>query len=184
MGNAVTQRRRKATAMNELTKQAVAFLRNERITELPYNKRRAHRDGNGCPLSAWMLGVYCKSTSKILQVCNGNARYPYSTLGASRSVLCDRISKRYGMTGTAIYLLDDYVATRYRGRNDRLSSKWLPKYRLDAPLDATLAARAYYWIQDCSERQPIPLRAILSQQLTDLVLQFSLYDTLGTINGR
>lgn len=180
-----TRRRKNAAAMKALTKQAVAFLRSERSKELKPNAHRSKRDGNGCPLSAWMVGAPRNSQSKIMSVCNGEASYPYKTLTASSSVLCDRLAKRYNLVGAAHYALEHYVSRFYRWSKQCNFAGYLPRDRPDAQIGNAIAARAYDWlICDCSERKPIPLRAILSPHFADLVLQYSLYETLGELNGR
>lgn len=84
--------------------------------KLPENKRRNKRNGNGAPLSAWMIGAKDGCKSKIYEVCELRVRYPYQHIGHGAKVLAKRIANKYQVSWVQHDLIEEYVYARYRGR--------------------------------------------------------------------
>jgi hypothetical protein len=165
-----------ASEMRGLTKQAASLISAYRKQELPSNPRRGRRNGDQIPLSAWMAGAEGWHSSKISAVVSGSARYPYRSLAASRNVLRNRIASRYKICGAQLYMLNSYLEMRYRGASS--TSIFPPDGVADKGLDLSTILVAVDWLVDCASGRPLPLSAILSQKLADLIVQFQLYATL------
>jgi hypothetical protein len=154
-------------------KQIIQLIKEHQKVALPANRRRGNRNGANAPLSAWMLGAHRASKSKIESVCSGTAAYPSRTWGASSSVLTDRISTRRQLTPAQYVALEQYVFTRYRGT-----------YRTTfyTPPSVIHIGKGRYTIDQCDwfrdltlQLGEVPLRAILDDRLTELILLRELF---------
>lgn len=171
------------SAISSLKKEAAALIREARKQELPANKKR--REGDGSPLTAWMAGAGKREPSKIVAVTEGRARYPYSTLSASIEVLADRISSKYNITAAQYEFLLFHLSGKYRGRVG-YGERYYGKQIIDRDLPRPCLKEAVDFLRDASDGMNIPLSAILSKRLADLILLHQLYTSTekAVSNGR
>lgn len=156
-----------------------AALRTHFNHELPRNRNRGKRNGDGMPLSAWMLGANRSAVSKIQSVTDGTARYPYGTKTASIEALMWRIAERYQITTVQASLLCEHLNSRYSGRIDCIEMSvaigLCGEYQWgDAPSRCAIDALRAVCAKIKKPFHLMPLRAILDPCITNLLLLIQL----------
>jgi len=164
--------------MKSLHKMVAMFVKECRASELPANKRRGQRNGNGRPLSAWMEAANNgRYESKITAILDGRVRSVGGPFNASVLRLADRISTRYQMTEAQYMLLVDYLFCRYRGRPPYMP--YIPEHVLRSDKERWFPDHeSLDFLREVRGKDPLPLRAIISPRMTDMVLLFILYKSV------
>lgn len=134
--------------------------------ELPRNKNRENKNGDGSPLTAWLSGAKA-GISKIDQVCAGTVRFPYKSNIAALLDLSDRIAKRYEITWHQYDMLIEYLLCFYSGRSANRYSNLLGMK--DSEVFITGHTSILFDIQRKLKKR-IPLRAIIDPNVTNLIL--------------
>lgn len=144
------------------------FIKDCQKSELPWNRNRSSRAGGGVPLSAWMLAA--RGASKINDVVSCLVRYPYKTFGASSEVLAGRIADRYEVSAPQARIICEYVSSRYRGVTRESFMPWLDG--VASTKDYGMDNESYWFLKSVEQKtkKPIPLNALISEQLTNMVL--------------
>lgn len=163
--------------------QLAVLIREHFANALPANKNN-RINGRGLPLSAWMLGA--PPGSKIMGVLGNRSRYPYTTYKASSEVLADRIAKRYGITLVQKSLLYEHVNRKYRGQAER----WKLGVLIGTESTGPIYGESDFLYSHCISRvrwacdrygldaRDIPLRAILDERITNILLLIQLNELL------
>jgi hypothetical protein len=149
------------------------------------NKKRFNRNGDGSPLSAWMLGAEKDNLSKINSVCNGSARFPYGSVGHASEELSRRIAIRYSLTWLQYDLVSKIVYGNYRGKYQ--DGYWyFLRIGIVSELDKTGFTKSktpYESLDKACKKlhiciSELPLRAIIDPLVTNIFLLMQLDDCL------
>jgi hypothetical protein len=165
-----------------VSKEVHKLVAASRKAEFPRNVKRCQRNGNERPLTAFMAGAREGEPSKITAVLDGRARYPYSTHSAAVYVLARRIVGKKKITSAQYLLLLEYLSHRYRGRIDSEKECRNPDLVIDADVPDDLFWESRHLLEQAAGRSEMPLRAILSQRLTDLILLHQLFQATQKAN--
>lgn len=175
-------RRELQSSGKAIAKDIAKLIEDCRTKELPRNKNRQKRNGNGSPLVAWMAGTSKREQSKIEAVTNGRATFGYCTFSSAYHVIAQRIAKKRQLTSVQYELLLQYISHRYRGRlGSELSYRYY-SFLIDSGVDDALVYETKDLMVDIAGGKEIPLCAILSSRLTDLLLIFQLYTAARKAN--
>ena len=157
----------------EIEKQLIAVNQWHIENELPRNKRRSKRNGAGNPLSAWMHGAKGQG-SKIIQVTEGKARYPYKSNVEALRTLAERIAKRYQITWFQYDALMRYLCDRYAGRETHFFSACNPGMYGSTKIVGNCNKLGQMHHTSLSH---MPLRSIIDPNVTNLVLMIQFEET-------
>jgi hypothetical protein len=164
--------------------QMAALFKEGLKSALPRSKTRGRRNGDDRPLTSWMAGAPDKYESKIEQVLNGCASYPYLQIGAGAKILSDRIANRYKVTWIQHSLIEDYVLSHYRGRSTNVTGWRNSEFIIELnPDNTSFRTRNALWgACEKAKTQPsqLPLRVLISDQFTNLLLLIELEERAKT----
>lgn len=157
----------------EIEKQLIAVNQWHIENELPRNKRRSKRNGACNPLSAWMHGAKGQG-SKIIQVTEGKAYYPYKSNVDALRTLAGRIAKRYQITWFQYDALMRYLCDRYAGRETHFFFAGKQGIYGGTKIvgDCDKLVEMYY-----TSLSHMPLRSIIDPNVTNLVLMIQFEET-------
>lgn len=154
--------------------------------ELPRNPNRRNRGGCNSPLSIWMEGTPKNCPSKILAVTSNKASYPYANYISGIRVLASRIALKYKITWVQHAFLLDHLIGRYAGRNDGGHAP----HGIYEPHGLVFAeiCNQYFEAQklllENAGHTCMPLNAILSPNVTNLILQLQLEEMIEKLQPR
>lgn len=172
----------RANAQKTVAQQLKDLIKQHMDGALPKRAMSDAKKGDRMPLVAWMAGAPKFSASKIKAVCEGFARYPYSTPGAGAKALARAIAERYDVTWVQLELIETYVLQRYRGRERLIAPTWAGTVKgQELVFHNTLVSRNVL-DQICKELKTrpreLPLRALIDEQVTQMLLLLQLKETI------
>jgi hypothetical protein len=153
-----------------ITKQAVEII-NGHIGECKPRKRRWEKN---FPLWCALRSAK-KSASPIRAVLSGNCCFPFLYASSPKEIIAERIARRYQITFLQFALIDKWLCKNgYYNGHPRSRIKEIPSVVINFR-DACHREIETWWEFVLSQAKgDIPLRAIVDQQLTDLILLKSL----------
>lgn len=158
--------------LNDIDKQLRELAFKCKSSEIPRSKTRWKRNGCNLPLSGWMKGVKDGEKSKIDAVSNARASFAYSQFWYASEEMAYRISKKKQITDVQYALLLEHILQRYRGHMPKHFC--MPDWVLNTKSNAH--GKFFYRLMQLCENA-VPLNLILSEELTDLVLLTTLFDS-------
>ena len=156
------------------TAQQLRFvMKRDALLALPARKK-CGQNGLGLPLWSWMRGAKACEKSRIFAVCEGRAKYAFSTYRESIELQAERLCEKYRLTSVQHHLLMAYLAPKMRG--------WAkdPILRPGMYDSDVILARHDHHAYRCLELifkqarkqklTSLPLRFILNAELTNIIL--------------
>jgi len=123
-----------------------------------------------------------KSNSKIVEVCEGRAKFPYKQWGHASKALAQRIANKYQTTWIQHALITSYVFTQYRGRVSGFLNTGGPSPFQDELSKSNTSPKVLNTLEDACEKlkihlYDIPLGALIDARMTNILLMIELIST-------
>ena len=153
--------------LTQVTKQAIEII-NGHINDC---KPRKRADNKNFPLWCALKSVK-RHSSPIDAVLKGYARYPYSRQSDAKIIVAERIAKRYEITTLQFDLIENWLCSNGY-YNNHYSAKMgePPECVINVKARGLNCGITNWWRFVLNQtKNNIPLRAIVDQQLTDLIL--------------
>jgi hypothetical protein len=156
--------------ITHVTKQAVEII-NGHIKSC---KPRSAKSKPNFPLWCALRSAK-KSTSPIEAVLSGNSCFPFVYQLSAKEIIAERIARRYQITFLQFLLIDKWLCRNgaYSGHYSARISE-IPPSVIDFRDDCHREIEIWWEFVLSQAKGDIPLRAIVDQQLTDLILLKSL----------
>ena len=172
----------RANVQKTVAQQLKELIKQHMDSALPERTMSNAQNGDHLPLVAWMAGAPKHSASKINAVCEGFARYPYSTPGGGAKALARAIAERYVVTWVQLELIEIHVLRRYRGSERMMAPTWAGTVKGQelAFHKTVLAKKVVHQICEELRTHPrqLPLRALIDEQVTQMLLLLQLKETI------